>query len=75
MKFQQTTADKDAERDLKWARMLHPTKGFDADRLLARRWRKGVPRGWRRAAWQNSWTTGPQNSRRPRGPGKRISGS
>ena len=52
VKFQQTTEEKDAERDLKWARMLHPTKGFSGvpTAVLKRRWRKGVPRGWRRAA-------------------------
>ena len=51
-RFQQTTEEKDADRDLKWARMLHPTKGFSGvpTAVLKRRWRKGVPRGWRRAA-------------------------
>ena len=61
VKFQQTTADKDAERDLKWARMLHPTKGFSGvpTAVLKRRWRKGVPRGWRRAAWPELMDHGP----------------
>ena len=60
-KFQQTTADKDADRDLKWARMLHPTKGFSGvpTAVLKRRWRKGVPRGWRRAAWPELMDHGP----------------
>ena len=61
VKFQQTTEAKDADRDLKWARMLHPTKGFSGvpTAVLKRRWRKGVPRGWRRAAWPELMDHGP----------------
>ena len=61
VKFQQTTEEKDADRDLKWARMLHPTKGFSGvpTAVLKRRWRKGVPRGWRRAAWPELMDHGP----------------
>ena len=41
--------------------MLHPTKGFSGvpTAVLKRRWRKGVPRGWRRAAWPELMDHGP----------------
>jgi len=70
VRFQQTTAEKDAARDQKWARMVHPTRGLARAKadpstrsVLKRRWRKGVPRGWRRAAWPELLDHGPDEFR------------